>query len=194
MQGQREANSTLSVLLLIHTYPCLALFGITAVRFVCGTLDYIIVLVCPSRYIMAPYNRHRKKHLKTTALVSSVCFRAEGQVSFEHRVDFTDNAVLRFDDYDAGDGGAIAVGPEGQASFEDFSYFTSNVAESGGQGGAMANSGSVVFGRASYFISNIAKGEGSGFEWGALRFMHVLTSLPLANTHASWTISPNLSR
>lgn len=80
-------------------------------------------------------------------------------MSFDHSVVFKENQALSDGDYDAGNGGAIAIGEDGEVVFHDFSYFQGNIANSGGDGGAMANLGSVVFGRESYFESNAAFGE-----------------------------------
>lgn len=81
------------------------------------------------------------------------------QVEFQYDASFTGNQALRGGDDDAGSGGAIAVGPEGDVLFSDVTIFTENVANSGGRGGAMENLGSVVFEKASYFTNNEAKGE-----------------------------------
>lgn len=82
-----------------------------------------------------------------------------GQVDFEYDVVFSGNKVLADGDDFAGDGGALNVASTGEVSFDDFAYFMENEAESGGQGGAISNSGSLAFKRASYFLSNTAKGE-----------------------------------
>ena len=84
---------------------------------------------------------------------------ANEQVDFKYPVDFFGNKVLSDGDVDAGDGGALCVASRGEVSFQDFSYFTENEAESGGQGGAVANFGYLLFERASYLASNTAKGD-----------------------------------
>ena len=58
----------------------------------------------------------------------------------------------------AGCGAGIHVTSSGEVSFEGLATFTENEAESGGHGGAIANSGYVVFKRTSHFESNEAKG------------------------------------
>lgn len=80
-------------------------------------------------------------------------------MDFEYDVVFSGNKVLTDGNGFAGDGGGICVAPRGEVSFADYAYFIQNEAESGGQGGAIANSGYLVFERASYFVSNTAKGE-----------------------------------
>lgn len=80
-------------------------------------------------------------------------------MDFEYDVVFSGNKVLTDGDDFARDGGALCVAPRGEVSFDDFVYFMGNEAESGGQGGAISNSGYLVFKRASYFVSNTAKGE-----------------------------------
>lgn len=80
------------------------------------------------------------------------------QVNFKYSATFTANEVMFLGDLDAGDGGAIAIGNNGEVTFDDFSFFTENIARSGGAGAAVANRGSVVFKRASYFLANAAKG------------------------------------
>lgn len=81
------------------------------------------------------------------------------QVDFEYTVDFVGNKVLSDGDVDAADGGALCVASRGEVSFQDFTYFMENEAESGGQGGAVANFGYLLFKRASYLESNTAKGD-----------------------------------
>lgn len=80
-------------------------------------------------------------------------------MDFEYDVVFSGNKVLTDGDNFAGDGGALCVAPTGEVSFDDYAYFMENEAESGGQGGAISNSGMLVFKRASYLESNTAKGE-----------------------------------
>lgn len=81
------------------------------------------------------------------------------QVDFEYDAVFSGNKVLTDGDDFAGDGGALCVASGGEVSFNDFVHFMENEAESGGQGGAISNSGYLVFKRASYFVSNTARGE-----------------------------------
>lgn len=83
---------------------------------------------------------------------------AHEQVIFKYAVDFIGNKVLSDGDVDAGNGGGMCVDSRGEVSFEDFTYFADNEAESGGQGGAVANFGYLLFKRASYMASNTAKG------------------------------------
>ena len=82
-------------------------------------------------------------------------------MDFAYEATFLRNKAMGDDDgdIDAGNGGAIAVGPEGAVTLHDFSFFTENVVDSGGQGGAIENLGYLEFGRASYFRFNEAKGE-----------------------------------
>lgn len=80
---------------------------------------------------------------------------------------FEENETLQDGDDDAGNGGALGVGPSGEVVFDDFCYFSENIANSGGIGGAISNMGSLVFGRASYFLSNRARGKyGVWYEYG----------------------------
>lgn len=86
-------------------------------------------------------------------------FLVADQVEFKYPVDFTGNKVLQDGDLDAGGGGSLCVSSRGEVSFEDFTHFANNEAESGGSGGAVANFGYISFKRASYMESNTAKGE-----------------------------------
>lgn len=94
----------------------------------------------------------------------------DGQVDFEYETVFSGNKVLTDGDLFARDGGGLCVAPRGEVSFDDYVYFMENEAESGGQGGAVSNSGFLVFRRASYFVSNTAKGESCLQEGERFRF------------------------
>ncbi|CAM9598159.1 unnamed protein product [Scytosiphon promiscuus] len=87
---------------------------------------------------------------------------AGGDVEFKHSVDFISNEAGTSDGDAPGDGGAVAVGPDGSVNFLDFSDFTDNKAHSGGKGGALANAGSVFFGRRSSFTFNMAGEDENG--------------------------------
>ncbi|CAM9754853.1 unnamed protein product, partial [Sphacelaria rigidula] len=118
-------------------------------------------------------------HNSVSAGYSGGAVYAGGKVSFDHSVVFKENQALSDGDYDAGNGGAIAIGEDGEVVFHDFSYFQGNIANSGGDGGAMANLGSVVFGRESYFESNAAfeNGDGLGAQGGAIFTGEVSTTM-----------------
>ncbi|CAM9598207.1 unnamed protein product [Scytosiphon promiscuus] len=87
---------------------------------------------------------------------------AGGDVEFNYGVDFISNEAGTSDGDAPGDGGAVAVGPDGSVNFADFTEFTDNKAHSGGKGGALANSGSVYFGRRSVFTFNTAEEDANG--------------------------------
>ncbi|CAM9564397.1 unnamed protein product, partial [Hapterophycus canaliculatus] len=87
---------------------------------------------------------------------------AGGNVEFKHSVDFISNEAGTSDGNTAGNGGAVAVGPDGSVSFLGWTDFTDNKAHSGGRGGALANYGDVHFGRRSSFAFNTAIEDASG--------------------------------
>lgn len=74
-------------------------------------------------------------------------------------VDFISNEAGTSGGDAAGSGGAVAVGPDGNVRFLGYTDFADNKAHSGGNGGALWNSGSVYFGRRSSFAGNTATGK-----------------------------------
>lgn len=82
------------------------------------------------------------------------------QVEFLQGVDFISNECQSSGDIAAGNGGAVAVGPDGAVDFRGNMGFTDNKAQSGGSGGAIANFGSVSFWDRSLFLYNTAGGGG----------------------------------
>lgn len=81
------------------------------------------------------------------------------QVTFMQGVAFISNEAGTSGGDDAGNGGAVAVGPDGSVSFLGFSEFTDNKAHGGGNGGGLANYGYVYFERRSAFYFNVANGK-----------------------------------
>lgn len=80
-------------------------------------------------------------------------------MNFKYDTIFKGNKVMRDGDDRAQAGGALCVAEGGAVTFEDFASFKDNRAESGGEGGAVANFGSLVFEGVNLYDENRASGE-----------------------------------
>ena len=90
------------------------------------------------------------------------CIPLDEKVDFYYHCTFDENSAMSDENSPSGSGGAVFVDKCGADMFGGVCDFTHNEVGSGGQGGAIANMGSVTFqgstGQAS-FTDNSATGE-----------------------------------